>query len=138
MLLGSQLGSVSTVRWLIGGIVPRYIPFFAVTRIAASFGFVFGSPPYTAIHPLAMRSLEGESGIRLDARAISFESAERWTFFFASTAPLSCLILDQRLWPDCAIDVVENCRHREQVNSPFGTNERRPLEKAVILELVQI
>jgi hypothetical protein len=105
--------------------------------MAASLGFVLGSPPYTATDQLR-RVQNGESGIRLDARAISFDNAERWTFFFASTAPLSCLILDQRLWPDCAIDVVENCRHREQVNSPLGTNGRRPLEKAAILNLVEI
>jgi hypothetical protein len=105
--------------------------------MAASFGFVFGSPPYTATDQLR-RVQKGESGIRLDARAISFDNAERWTFFFASTAPLSCLILDQRLWPDCAIDVVENCRHREQGNSPLRASERRPLENAAILELVEI
>lgn len=29
----------------IGGIIPRYVPFFAVCNIVANLGFVFGSPP---------------------------------------------------------------------------------------------
>ena len=57
----------------------------------------------------------GGEAILFEANAIERENSERWTFFFASTAPLSCLIFDHRLWPDCGAVVVENCRHREQI-----------------------
>lgn len=47
-------------------------------------------------------------GLLFEAKAIERENSERWTFFFASTAPLSCLIFDHRLCPDCGAEVVEN------------------------------
>ena len=59
-----------------------------------------------------------------------FENSERWTFFFASTAPLACLIFDHLLCPECAAGIVENCRHRKQMCSCLGINTRSPLENA--------
>jgi len=58
---------------------------------------------------------------------------ERWREIFLSALPLSCLIFDHRLWPDCAADVVENCRHREHINSPLGPKARMPLENVAIV-----
>ncbi len=65
---------------------------------------------------------------------MSRENIERSTFFFASALPLSCLILDQRLWPDCTIVDVENCTHRGHMESPRETRERTPLENAAMTE----
>lgn len=47
----------------------------------------------------------------LDAVAISWAKMERWRFLWASALPLSCLILDQRLWPESCSVVVEKERH---------------------------
>lgn len=65
---------------------------------------------------------------------MSLANIERATFFFASASPLSCLILDQRLWPDCAVADVENCEHREHMEFPRGVKNRKPLENAAMAE----
>jgi hypothetical protein len=74
-------------------------------------------------------------GVQLlfEQRAISRDKPERCTFLFASAFPLSCLILDQRLWPDCVLDDVEN-KHRGHIDFPRGVKERRPLENAAMLQ----
>lgn len=38
--------------------------------------------------------------VHLEAAETSFAKTVRLLFLFASTTPLSCLIFDQRLWPD--------------------------------------
>lgn len=70
--------------------------------------------------------------LRFDARAMSREKIDRCTFFLASASPLSCLILDQREWPDSSVAVVEKLRHLGHMNSVRGVKDRKPLENAAI------
>lgn len=90
------------------GIILRQVPFFAVTNRPASLGFEFGSgPPPTFRQGLEARNLWAIF-LHFDAMVISLEKSEFCVLLFASAAPLSCLILDHRLWPDCTIEDVEN------------------------------
>ena len=115
------------------GVIRRQVPFFAVTNSIASLGFEFGSaPPPNFCQGLESRNPFGRS-LHFDAMAISLEKSEFFALLFASAVPLSCLILDHRLWPDCTIDDVENRRHSEQMKSPLRGKERSPLENTAIV-----
>jgi len=87
-----------------------------------------------------LQQVPRDMNLLFEARAISLERLVLWVPLLASAFPLSCLILDHRLWPDAKADVVEK-RHREQNDSSRGTREmieRRPLENAGILQLDKI